>query len=67
MRCLKCGRALTRFAFSVETAEGLKGWGPQCAQEVGLKAPKKARAKAAEPVRDTRTRDWVEEFHGAAA
>lgn len=67
MRCLKCGRALTRFAFSVETATGLRGWGPDCARKADLKPPKKPRAKAAEPVRDTRTRDWVAELCGAAA
>ena len=67
MRCLKCNRALTRFAFSVETADGTKGWGPQCAKETGLAPPKKPRLKAEEAHRDTRTRDWVQEFHGAAA
>lgn len=66
MRCLKCGRALKRLAFSVETASGIRGWGPDCARKTGLQHPKKPRAKAEEAQRDTRTRDWVEEL-GAAA
>ncbi len=67
MRCLKCHRALTRFAFSVETADGVKGWGPDCAKAIGLAPPKKPRAKSYEDTqRDALTRDWVEEL-GAAA
>jgi hypothetical protein len=32
--CHKCHRKLIRFAFSVNTPEGLIGWGPDCAQAV---------------------------------
>lgn len=46
MKCLHCGRALKRFAASIQTADGELGWGPVCARKVMVGARKRARAQA---------------------
>lgn len=46
MKCLHCGRALKRFAASIQTAEGELGWGRVCARKVMVGARKRARAQA---------------------
>ena len=37
MRCLACDRALTRFAVSIPTRDGIRGWGPVCAKAVTIR------------------------------
>lgn len=46
MKCLHCGRPLTKFAASIQTGEGELGWGPVCARKVMVGARKRARAQA---------------------
>ena len=46
MKCIHCGRALTKFAVSVDTKAGPYGWGPVCARKVMVGARKRARAQA---------------------
>jgi hypothetical protein len=37
LRCLRCGKPLTKFAVSIPTSAGPAGWGPRCAQTVVVK------------------------------
>ena len=37
MRCLACNRALTKFAVSIPTRDGIRGWGPHCAKAVTIR------------------------------
>ena len=57
MRCIACRRVLL-----LPPAVLVAGYayGPKCAQRAGL-LPRKERAHASEAVRDTQTRDWVQE------
>ena len=57
MRCIACGRALL---LPPAVLVGGYAYGPKCAMRAGL-MPRKERAHASEAVRDTQTRDWVQE------
>ena len=37
MRCLACDRPLTKFAVSIPTRDGVRGWGPVCAKAVTIR------------------------------
>ena len=63
VRCERCKRPLTRFAVSVQTRDGVVGWGPDCARRVFREA-RKARAARPRAERDERTVDWVEGMNG---
>lgn len=43
MKCVACGKLLTRFAVSVDTSDGPKGWGPKCARKAFKAARRQAR------------------------
>ena len=61
MRCVACRRALL-----LPPAVVVAGYayGPKCAQRAGL-LPRKERRHASEAMRDSKTRDWVQEVsHG---
>lgn len=47
MKCIHCGRALTKFAVSVDTKAGPYGWGPVCARKVIVGSRKRTQASAA--------------------
>lgn len=34
LRCLRCARPLTKLAASIETRDGIRGWGPTCSKTV---------------------------------
>lgn len=57
MRCIACRRVLL-----LPPAVVVAGYayGPKCAMRAGL-MPRKERNHASEAVRDTQTRDWVQE------
>lgn len=57
MRCVACRRVLL-----LPPAVVVAGYayGPKCAMRAGL-MPRKERNHASEAVRDTQTRDWVQE------
>lgn len=70
MRCLKCGRALLRFAASFVGADGIEvGYGPICgAQYIVIQLPelKRRRTKSIRNPRirphnpdDDRQQDWI--------
>jgi hypothetical protein len=66
LRCLRCNRPLVRFAASIQTRDGLLGWGPDCAKTVTVTPARPVRGPRAElrqrPLpRDPRQLDWVEE------
>ncbi len=72
MRCVACGRALTKFAITIPTREGLVGWGPVCAKRVTIRPTRtkypviEVADKKPKPVRrDQLTRDWIEEARPA--
>ena len=61
MRCIACRRVLL---LPPAVLVGGYAYGPKCAMRAGL-MPRKERAHASEAVRDTQTRDWVQEVaHG---
>lgn len=37
MKCIACGRPLTRYAATIPSKDGLVGWGPKCAEKVLVK------------------------------
>lgn len=47
MKCIHCGRALKKFAVSVDTKAGPYGWGPVCARKVIVGSRKRSQARAA--------------------
>ncbi len=57
MRCIACGRVLL---LPPAVVVGGYAYGPKCAMRAGL-MPRKERNHASEAVRDTQTRDWVQE------
>ena len=57
MRCIACGRALL---LPPAVLVGGYAYGPKCALRAGLVRIKE-RNYASEAVRDTQTRDWVQE------
>ena len=57
MRCIACGRVLL---LPPAVLVGGYAYGPKCALRAGLVRPKD-RNHASEAVRDTQTRDWVQE------
>ena len=57
MRCIACRRVLL---LPPAVVVGGYAYGPKCAMRAGL-MPRKERNHASEAVRDTQTRDWVQE------
>lgn len=44
MQCVRCGKPLKKFAVSIQTADGLVGWGRVCAETVKVRTkPKRVR------------------------
>ncbi len=43
MRCIRCGKPLSKDALSVKTAQGLFFFGPECAKKAGLVVDRPAR------------------------
>lgn len=65
MRCLACNRPLLRYAASIQTRDGLRGWGPTCAKAVVIR-PTRTRWPVIESqprrrvVADESQLDWIE-------
>jgi hypothetical protein len=66
MRCLRCDRPLTKLAASIETRDGIRGWGSTCSRYVVIKPTRRLdrqprveyRQRATE--RDPAQLDWIE-------
>ncbi len=57
IRCMYCGRRLTRAAATVDTAAGTGHAGPTCARKAGLLAPKVTRPRMVTSRRRSRRDD----------
>ena len=67
LRCIACGKPLTKYAVSIPTKDGPVGWGPKCAQRVVIKRDRTGRRNVTvkpRPVktlpRDPAQVDWLE-------
>lgn len=72
-RCYACGRALVKYAVSIPTRDGERGWGPVCARSVVIRATRtrfpvvERRVVHKAVKRDARQIDWIEITNGSSA
>ena len=64
MKCISCGRTLTKPALTVPSSNGLLWFGPKCARAIAPRAPRTpaVRDSRAPRYRDAATADLFEEL-----
>ena len=62
VKCIACGRSLTRAAFTMPSRNGLLAWGPKCGAELVRQRRKPAKTRDERPIhRDGLTVDLFAE------